>query len=207
MLIMKLYGDLISPFFRMCLVTAHEVGLGGKVQPVEARVSPTTVNADLTQLSPVGKVPVLVTDHNHPIYDSRVIIEYLCHVSGNKTLIPDDGVKRFRVLTLAALGQALAEAGVAQRYETAVRPQGSQWREWMERQALRVKAEFDDLEKSWEKDLSEVTAGSIAIAVALAYLDFRIPDWQWRKDRPKLTAFHERFSARPSMQATVLKPA
>jgi glutathione S-transferase len=204
---MKLHGDLISPFFRMCLVTAHEVGLGAKVQHVEAKVNPTTVNADLTALSPVGKVPVLVTDHNHPLYDSRVIIEYLCHVSGNKTLIPDDGVKRFRVLTLQALGQAIAEAGVAQRYETAVRPQGLQWREWAERQALRVKAEFDDLEKTWEKDLNEITAGSIAVAVALSYLDFRLPDWQWRKDRPKLKAFHDAFSARPSMLATALKPA
>jgi len=204
---MKLHGDLISPFFRMCLVTAHEVGLGTKVQPVQARVNPASVNAELTALSPVGKVPVLVTDHNHPIYDSRVIMEYLCHVSGNKTLIPDDGVKRFRVLTLAALGQAIAEAGVAFRYETAVRPQGLQWHEWLDRQGLRVKAEFDDLERSWSKDLVEVTAGSLSVAVALSYLDFRIPDWQWRKDRPKLQAFHATFSARPSMQATVLKPA
>ncbi|MGE4249915.1 MAG: glutathione S-transferase family protein [Parvibaculaceae bacterium] len=202
---MKLYGDLVSPFFRMCLVTAHEVGLAGKVQPVETKVIPTAVNADLAALSPVAKIPILVTDHNHPIYDSRVIIEYLCHVSGNKTLIPDDGVKRFRVLTLTALGQAIAEAGVAQRYETAVRPQGLQWREWMARHGLRVQAEFDDLEKTWDKDLHEVTAGTIAVAVALAYLDFRLPDWQWRKDRPKLQAFHAAFSARPSMQATALK--
>ncbi|QIG51407.1 glutathione S-transferase family protein [Nordella sp. HKS 07] len=204
---MKLHGDLISPFFRMCLVTAHEVGLAAKIQHVQTRADPTAVNPDLNAISPVGKVPVLVTDHNHPLYDSRVIVEYLCHVSGNKTLIPDDGVKRFRVLTLQALGQAVAEAGVAFRYETAVRPQGLQWREWIARQELRVKAEFDDLEKTWIKDLSEITAGSIAVAVALSYLDFRIPDWQWRKDRPNLQAFHDEISRRPSMQVTVLKPA
>jgi glutathione S-transferase len=202
---MKLHGDLLSPFVRMSLVTAHEVGLAAKIQQVVTRVNPTTINTDLTALSPVGKVPVLVTDHNHPLYDSRVIIEYLCHVSGNKTLIPDDGVKRFRVLTLLALGQAIAEAGVAWRYETAVRPQGLQWREWMERQTIRVNAEFDDLETTWSKDLAEVTAGSISVAVALSYLDFRIPDWSWRPGRPKLEAFHQAFSARPSMQATVLK--
>jgi glutathione S-transferase len=202
---MKLHGDLLSPFVRMSLVTAHEVGLAAKVQQVVTRVNPTTINTDLTALSPVGKVPVLVTDHNHPIYDSRVIIEYLCHVSGNKTLIPDDGVKRFRVLTLLALGQAIAEAGVAWRYETAVRPQGLQWREWMERQTIRVNAEFDDLETTWSKDLAEVTAGSLSVAVALSYLDFRIPDWSWRPGRPKLEAFHQAFSARPSMQATALK--
>lgn len=205
MSIMKLLGNVVSPFYRMCLVTAHEVGLAGKIQLVEMNANPTTVNADLTVQSPIGKIPVLVTDHNHPVYDSRVIIEYLCHVSGNKTLIPDDGVKRFRVLTLTALGQAIAEAGVSQRYETAVRPQGLQWREWMERQVLRVMTECDDLEKTWDRELAEITAGSIAVACALSYLDFRFPDWQWRKNRPKLQAFHEAFSARPSMQATALK--
>lgn len=204
---MKLHGNVISPFFRMCLVTAHEVGLGTKVEPVQTSADPTAVNPALAAISPIGKLPVLVTDHNHPLYDSRVIIEYLSHVSGNKTLIPDDGVKRFRVLTLQALGQAIAEAGVAMRYETAARPQGLQWREWIARHELRVKAEFDDLEKTWIKDLGEITAGSIAVAVALSYLDFRLPDWQWRKDRPQLQAFHEDFSRRPSMQATALKPA
>ena len=202
---MKLYGDTLSPFVRMCLVTAHEVGLGTKIQREISRVDPTTVNAGLAAVSPVGKVPVLVTDHNHAIYDSRVIIEYLCHVSGNKTLIPDDGVKRFRVLTVAALGQAIAEAGVAWRYETAVRPQGLQWREWIDRHLLRVNAEFDDLEKTWTKDLMDVTAGSIAVAVALAYVDFRMPEWQWRRNRPLLMTFYQTFSARPSMQATELK--
>jgi glutathione S-transferase len=202
---MKLHGNLISPFFRMCLVTAHEVGLAQKLQLIETGVNPTAVNKDLATLSPVGKIPVLVTDHNHALYDSRVIIEYLCHVSGNKTLIPDDGVKRFRILTLSALGQAIAEAGVAYRYESAARPQGLQWREWIDRHLLRVNAEFDDLEKTWTKDLMDVTAGSIAVAVALAYVDFRMPEWQWRRNRPLLMTFYQTFSARPSMQATELK--
>jgi glutathione S-transferase len=205
MSIMKLLGNVVSPFFRMCLVTAHEVGLAGRIQPVELNASPTAVNAEITAYSPIGKIPVLVTDHNHAIYDSRVIIEYLCHVSGNKTLIPDDGVKRFRVLTLLALGQAIAETGVEQRYETAVRPKGLQWPELMARQGLRIAAGFDDLEKTWEKDLHEITTGSIAVAAALSYLDFRFPEWHWRSGRPKLLAYHENFSARPSMQATAIK--
>ena len=102
---MKIYGDTISPFVRMCLVTAHECGLAGKLEHIKEAVKPTQANAKLTSLSALGKIPILETDHHHPIYDSRVIIEYLAHVAGNKTLIPDDGVKRFRVLTLQALGQ------------------------------------------------------------------------------------------------------
>ena len=122
---MKIYGDMISPFVRMTIVTAHEVGLGSRVEQVVEAVKPTEVNARLSSLTPIGKIPVLETDHHHGIYDSRVIIEYLCHLAGNSTLIPDDGVKRFRVLTLQALGQGMADAAVAYRYETRRAPQGA----------------------------------------------------------------------------------
>jgi glutathione S-transferase len=202
---MKLYGGTISPFVRMCLITAHELGLGDRLQHVPEAVNPTTVNPVLTALSPIGKVPVLETDHGHGLYDSRVIIEYLCHVAGNSTLIPDDGVKRFRVLTLQALGQGLAEAGVATRYEVAARPPGLQWKEWLERARQRMTAALDDLEANWGSVLAEVNAGSIAVAAALSYFDFRLPDLPWNSGRPKLAAFHKDFVKRPSMIATDIK--
>lgn len=201
---MKIYGDLISPFVRMAVVTAHEVGLSDKVQHVVEAVRPTEVNAKLVSLSPIGKIPVLETDHGHGIYDSRVIMEYLCHVAGNSTLIPDDGVKRFKVLTLQALGQGLADSAVAYRYEIGIRPKGLQWQEWMDRTLIRIKAAFDDLETNWQAQLAEVNAGSIAVAVTLGYIDFRLPDLNWRHGRTKLAAFHEAFSQRDSMVKTAL---
>lgn len=202
---MKIYGDVISPFVRMTLVTAHEVGLGDKVQHLVEPVKPTEVNAKLAALSPIGKIPILETDHGHGIFDSRVIIEYLCHVAGNSTLIPDDGVKRFKVLTLQALGQGLAESAVAYRYEVGVRPKGLQWQEWMDRTLVRINATCDDLEKNWQACLADVNAGAIAVAVTLSYIDFRLGDLNWRGNRPKLSAFHETFSKRSSMMKTELK--
>lgn len=199
---MKLYGGNLSPFARMVNVTAHETGFGDKIEALAAPVSPTAENAELAAKSPLGKIPVLVTDHGHSVFDSRVIIEYLCHVSGNKTLIPDDGVKRFRVLTLQAIGQGMADAAVSYRYETATRPPNLQWAEYQQRLALRIRRSCEDLEANWMKDLKDVTAGSIAVACALAYLSFRIPDVDWRKGHPGLAAFVDEFGKRPSMQKT-----
>ncbi|MGB3140011.1 MAG: glutathione S-transferase family protein [Aestuariivirga sp.] len=201
---MKIYGDTISPFVRMCLVTAHECGLSGKLEHVREAVKPTQANPKLTALSALGKIPILETDHHHPLYDSRVIIEYLAHVAGNKTLIPDDGVKRFRILTLQALSQGLADVCVAYRYETAARPQGLQWADWMARTEQRINAAMDDMDRNWQAELTDVTAGTIAMAVALAYIDFRLPAFKWRDTRPNLSAFHEKFSARESMLKTAL---
>lgn len=202
---MKIYGDFLSPFVRMTFVTAHEIGLGDKVRHEKEMVSPTKANPKLTALSPIGKVPVLETDHGHAIYDSRVIIEYLCHVAGNGTLIPDDGVKRFRVLTLLALAQGLGDAAVAYRYETAARPKDLQWAEWSARQMARMTAAVDELEAKWQPCLAEVNAGSIAAAVVLSYIDFRLPDVAWRDGRPKLAAFHQAFAARDSMRKTEIR--
>jgi glutathione S-transferase len=201
---MKLYGDMISPFVRMTMVTAHEVGLAGKIERSDAKVDPTTANKDLARHSPLAKIPVLLTEHGHALYDSRVIIEYLCHISGNKTLIPDDGVKRFRILTLEALAQGIAESAVGYRYETVSRPKGLQWQGWLDRNKVRIDDALDDLEANWNACLAEVNAGSICTAAALAYIDFRIPDWGWRNGRPKLAAFQEDFSNRDSMVKTKL---
>lgn len=203
---MKLYGDLLSPFVRMSMVTAHEVGLGSRVEHIVENTNPAKVNERLAALSPIGKIPILETDHGHGVYDSRVIMEYLCHVAGNTALIPNDGVKRFRVLTLQALGQGMADAAVAYRYEVAARPKGLQWEDWMTRALARIHAAQDDVEANWMDSLSEINVGSIAVGVTLAYIDFRMPDFGWRNGRPKLAAWHEGFCKRDSMIKTVIPP-
>jgi glutathione S-transferase len=198
---MKIYGDVISPFVRMCLVSAHEVGLSEKVTLEAAHAKPTEVNAVLEKLNPVGKIPVLVTDHHHPVYDSRVIVEYLAHVAGDRTLIPDDGVKRFRALTLLALAQGMGDAAVALRYELAQRPEEKRWPEWISRTAQRIHAGVSDIEANWQDQLAHVHAGTIGLACVLSYVDFRHGHLSWREGNPKTAAWHDRFKDRPSMRA------
>jgi glutathione S-transferase len=204
---MKLYGNFVSPFFRMCVVTAIEAGIIGRMQLVDTEVKPGEVNASLEKLSPIGKIPVLETDHHRTIYDSRVIMEYLLHVSGNKSLLPDDGVKRFRILTLLALAQGLGDAAVGLRYELAARPEGTRWQEWAERARARLNAGLDDLDRNWAPLLADLNLGSIATAVVLSYIDHRHEALSWRKTRPGLAAFHAGFLERPSMTETSLSKA
>lgn len=199
---MKLYGDLISPFVRMCMVTALEAGLGTRVQLVSAVLKPHEVNPALQKLSPIGKIPILETDHGHPLYDSRVIMEYFCHVAGNKSLLPDEGNKHFRVLTLLALAQGMGDAAVSLRYEKATRPATAHWPEFAARQQARITACMDEMETIWHETLGEVTLGAIATAGVLAYIDIRGLSPDWRRNRPRLAAFADTFAARESMAHT-----
>ncbi len=203
---MKLLYSPASPFARMCLVTAHEVGIADNLQVEHLQgVLPTVAHPDLTKVNPLGRIPTLVTDHGHALHDSRVICEYLCHHAGDKKLLPDEPVKRFRVLTIQSLGQGMGDAAVALRYETATRPESLRWKELIGRLRLRLAATCHDLEANWMRDLAEVTAGAIAVGAAVSYMDFRHSDLDWRKDHPKLAAWFEAFTARPAMQATQLR--
>lgn len=201
---MKLYGDLVSPFVRMAMVTVHECNLQDRVQLERELVKPFEENERLAALSAIGKIPILVTEHGHAVYDSRVIMEYLVHASGHKEMLPDDGVKRFRTLTLQALGQGLAEAAVALRYETAIRPAELKWNDLVNRLETRLAAIVADLEKNWVSDFEQVNAGSIAVAVALCYIDFRLANFTWRASAPRLQAAIEAIVDRDSFKRTAL---
>lgn len=198
---MKLHGDVMSPFVRMCLVTAYEVGLKDNLKLVPAAVKPMEVNTTLSRLSPIGKIPVLETDHSHAIYDSRVIMEYLAHHAGAGQFIPDDGVKRFRVLTLLALAQGIAEAAVSLRYEQVQRPEDKRWPEYKQRLKARIEAGIDEVEAHWQDTLATVNAGTVSLACALAYLDFRHDVLSWRSGHPLTTAFEQKFAERLSFKA------
>jgi glutathione S-transferase len=196
---MKLYGGLNSPYVRMCMVTALEVDLGLRVQLTAANLTFTKSDAHLESLSAIGKIPVLETDHGHALHDSRVIMEYLCHVAGNLHLLPHDGAKRFRILTLLSLAQGLSDAAVALRVETSNRPQGLQWDDLMSRLKQRINACLDELELRWLEDLQHTTLGTIGVACSLAYLDYRHGWLNWRKDHAHLDQFQAAFNARQSM--------
>jgi glutathione S-transferase len=201
---MKILGDIVSPYVRVCLVTGYEVGLGDRLDLVETDVRIATANEDLAKLSPIAQIPVLVTDDGQVLHDSRVIVDYICQASGNGALMPGEGQARFRVLTLQAIGQGIADASVSYRNEIAQRPKALHWPAWLDRLQLRVETALDALERNWADELAETTVGSITVAVVLSYLDYRFGHWAWRDQRPALSAFHARFAKRPSMEKTAL---
>jgi glutathione S-transferase len=197
---MKLIYNPASPYVRKVMVLAHELKLADRIELISETVLPHKPNAAVAGSNPLMKVPTLLLDDGSALFDSRVIVEYLDVLAGGK-FIPATGPQRWVALRLQALADGVLDAAVLIRYERALRPAEKQWADWIDGQLLKIRQGLDALEAQAGSS-STVTIGDIAAACALGYLDFRFPDENWRATHPRLAAFYERFSARPSMLAT-----
>lgn len=194
---MKLYGNAASPFARKCRVIAHELGL--KLE--EIRTLPMQ-EPEFRRINPLGKIPALVLDDGSVLIDSPVICEYLNHAGGGNFFPGMNIFKknngRWKALGLAALGDGIADAAVAYVILGRENPVPEAARK---RQMDTVLAALDALERvNFAKD---PTIGEISIGCALGYVDFRLPDLDWKSSRSKLSAWYAKFCDYPSMKATV----
>lgn len=200
---MKLWHSPASPFVRKVRVTAFETGLADQMELVEVSTNVIDSDAELRRANPIGKIPSLTLNSGLTIYDSRVICAYLDTLHSGPKLIPAEGERRFRSMTLEALGDGVMDAAVSNRYEIALRPEEFRWERWSEGQMMKVMTGLDNLEHEWLSELSGPTSlGTISVAAACGYLDFRYGDLDWRGARPGLAEWFAKFASRESMRQT-----
>lgn len=202
---MKLFYSPASPYARKVLIVAHETGLASRVEVVPASVIPTKPEPTISKANPLAKIPTLVTDDGTPLYDSRVICEYLDSLHGGRKMCPASGMARWTTKRLEALGDGMTDAGILARYEVSVRPAEKQWADWIAGQSAKVQQALDVLEGEVGGFAGEPDIGQIAVACSIGWLEFRKPAGENRAGRPKLFAWYDRFAQRPSMVATAPK--
>ena len=198
---MKLFWSSRSPFVRKVMVTAHEVGLAGRIRTERVVVSAATPNAEVMAVNPLNKIPTLVLDDGSALYDSRVICEYLDTLHDGPKLFPADARARFAALRRQALGDGLMETIVLRLGEQA-RPAAQQSEKHLAAYRLKIAAALDRLEAEAAELAGAPAIGHIAIGCGLGHLDFRFAADDWRSGRPKLAQWYDGFASRPSMKAT-----
>lgn len=194
---MKLFGSPRSPYVRKVRVAAAELGRDDiEHQPVDAWSSPT----ELLAANPIGKIPTLVTEDGLALFDSRVILAYLDELSGGRLypMGPNDWTLRRR----EAMAEGILDAAVSCVTEGR-RPEAQRWPEWLRRQQTAIARTLSALEAEADELDQRPVADRIAVACALGYLDFRLPQIVWRQAHGGLAEWHADFAARPSMRSTV----
>ena len=200
---MTLYTNAASPFARKVMVLLHETGQLDRVALLPMPLTPVNPIAELNLDNPAGKIPALRLADGNVIHDSRVILDYLDHQHVGNPLVPREGSARWRRLTLASLADALLDAALLIRYESALRPVEKHWELWLDNQQQKIARSLSYFEQDAITELSSsFDVASISVAAALGYLDFRQPDLGWRSSYPRLASWYGEVSQRPSMLAT-----
>ena len=194
---MQLLYSHTSPYARKVRIVIEEKGAANDVTLVT--VNPLESPAALTEKNPLSKVPALILESGDTLIDSPMICDYLDRTLPGRQMLPASS-ERTAVQQRHAVADGILDAAVSMVFE-ARRPDAEQSAMWMGRWRDAVNRSLvwcsGQPLKATDPDL-----GDISVAVALAYLDFRLPELAWAKTAPGLEAWFEEISARDSFQTT-----
>lgn len=195
---MKLFYGPNSPFSRKCRIVLLEKNIEGvEMIPVSATENPP----ELIAVNPLCTVPAFVTKDGLHLCDSSVICEYLDGLPSAAPKLIIDGDGRLCVMALAVMAEGMMNAAVACVLE-ARRPKENQYPAWVSRKEAAIARTIDKIAAANLDFSHPLNFGTLNLAIALHYVDFRLPDIKWRDKHPKLAAFADVMAKRPSFAAT-----
>ena len=199
---MKLIGSPASPYTRKARIVLAEK----KIEYDFVIDWPLSPDSTVPALNPLGKIPVLVLDDETPLFDSRVIVEYIDNVSPNNKLIPAPNRERSEVKRWEALADGICDAAVAVMLESR-RPQAKRDVAWIAYQQEKVTRGLAFMAAELGEQPycmgTHFSMADIAVGVALGHLDFRLPDLAWRENHPNLDKLQAKLLQRPSFADTL----
>ncbi|MBV8658989.1 MAG: glutathione S-transferase [Burkholderiales bacterium] len=199
---MKLIASLTSPYARKVRIVLQEKRIDCPLT-VDLPWEPDTI---VPHFNPLGKVPVLLLDDGSPLYDSRVIVDYLDHISPVSQLIPKDHRQAVGVKRWEALADGICDAAAFIVRER-VRPEVQQNSEIVARQLGKINRGLAALsadlgERTWCNG-EGYSLADIAVGVCLGYIDFRFAEIKWRESYPNLAKLAEKLAQRPAFFDTM----
>lgn len=198
---MKLLASKTSPFSRKVRIVFAEK----KCEYTLVEQDPWNERSVVNEHNPLGKVPVLVLEDGTNLFDSRVIVEYVDLISPVSRLIPEPARQRILVKRWEALADGLMEAAVGAHGEV-TRPKRQQNPATMERHAAKMRAAVQTMSRDLGDRLwcngEAYSLADIATGVALDFLDFRHPEFDWRADATNLSRHLQKLVKRASFEHT-----
>lgn len=197
---MELYLNATSPYARLVRIVLLEKGLMDAV--TLKWCDPWADDAELLKANPAGRIPALVTEEGTTLSESMLIAVYLDSVSPNPPMLPAASLGN--VLHLAGLGQNLMDAAfttVIARKHYGNEIDNSELGQRRSRAIQRLLNQLNS-EMGGKPTATSIHLGDIAIAVALEYLAFRLPEIRWKEEHAQLAAWHAGVTARTSFVQT-----
>jgi len=199
---MKLIGSHSSPFVRKVRIVLAEK----KIDYDFVIDSPWLADSGVPDINPLGKIPVLVIDDDTPLFDSRVIVEYIDNAAPNSKLFPASNRERTEVKRWEALADGLCDAAVSALLE-GKRPEGQKSGDWILRQRGKIERSLSFMAKELGDKAycmgTHISLADIAVGTALGYLCFRFPGIDWQASHPNLAKLYDKLLQRPPFADTI----
>jgi len=204
----KLIYSTTSPFARKVWVAAIKLGLRDQIA---LEVANPLRNADVVSAAnPLGKVPALLVNDDQLVNDVQIVInspvicQFLQRRAKNNVDIHQPSYMDLdtteRVHTLA---DGIAEAAFMTVMEKQ-RPVEHQSELWLGRWSQAIARSLKMIESGDIKLLKNTpeSIAEIALASALGYIDFRLPENGWRNENPVIAAWYQEIMRDPELQET-----
>lgn len=197
---MKLIGSFTSPYVCKVRIVLAEKKLDYQFVTEDVWSAETQIH----ESNPLGKVPCLIMEGHEAVFDSRVIVEYLDTLSPVGKLIPNGGRERAEVKTWEALADGVMDAALLARMEGIWpgRTDDQRSQAWIERQLAKIERALQAMNQGLgDKPYCSgvhMSLSDIAVGSALAYLDFRFPQIDWRTPHPHLHKLFDKLMQRQS---------
>lgn len=130
---MKLIGSHTNPFVRKVRIALAEK----KIEYDFVIDSPWLQGSGVPNVNPLGKIPVLILDDDTPLFDSRVIVQYIDNVTPNNKLFPTPNRERIEVKRWEAVADGICDAAAAAFLE-GKRTTAQRSDDWIARQRVKI---------------------------------------------------------------------
>ena len=198
---MKLIIATPSPFARKVRVALREK----KINFNEIIDVPWNTNTITITHNPLGKIPILLLKDKEPLFDSKVIIQYLDHYKPKPIFYPKNLGENVSARLIETVADGICDAIVLVFLENS-RQESLRSLKWIKRQERKIFAGVNYLSNYLENreyfignyfNIADVCGIS-----CLEYIDLRFSKFNWRSEYPNLTKYWKFHKERKSFQET-----
>jgi len=190
-----------SPYARKARVALREK----KIVFEEIIDIPWNTNTLTKGINPLGKIPILLNGNHEPLFDSKVIIQYLDHYKPQPLLYPKNPKDNISARLVETVADGVCDAIVLIFLENS-RKETLKSKDWIKRQEKKIFEGVKYLSNYLEGENyfvgNHFNIADICGFSCLEYMDLRFPKFKWRNDYQNLEKYWIFHRDRQSFQET-----
>ena len=198
---MKIIIATPSPYARKARVALREK----KIDFEEIIDVPWNTNTLTKGINPLGKIPVLLHDDHKPLFDSKVIVQYLDHYEPQPLLYPENPEDNISSRLVETIADGICDAIVLIFLENS-RKETLRSKDWIKRQEKKIFEGVKYLSYYLEEKNyfvgNHFNIADICSFSCLEYLDLRFPKFKWRNKHQNLENYWIFHKDRQSFKET-----